>query len=103
MNKVSETTRTVKVTDFVQETPPALLISEMVTGIGGRSRLFTQKVQVMDSDLWRRLTSGVRKEDTISVTVKTIWPDNGRYYTCLVSYIVLEASASVTEWTAVAV
>lgn len=91
MNKITETTRVVKVTDFVQECPPAILTSETVSGLGGRSRLFTQKIQVPDADLWVRLTADVKKGDTIRVTVKTVWPDEGRYYTCLDSFTRLEA------------
>lgn len=83
MSKITETTRVVKVTDFVQECPPEVLISEMMPGPGGRLRLFTQKIQVPDADLWACLMDEVKTGDTISVTVKTIWPDEGRYYTAL--------------------
>lgn len=103
MSEVIETTRTVKVTDFVQENPPALLISETVAGPSGRLRLFTQKIQVPDADLWVRLTSDVKKGDTISVTVKTIWPDEGRYYTCLDGFARLEAVAAAPALATVAV
>ena len=85
MSKISETTRVVKVTDFVPE-PPAILVSETITGPSGRSRLWTQKIQVTDSDLWDRLNTLVRKGDMIQVTVKTIWPDHGNYYTCLADF-----------------
>lgn len=91
MSEITETTRTVKVTDFVQGCPPAVLISETVPGPGGRPRLFTQKIQVPDADLWAHLTEEVEKGDTIRVTVKTVWPDEGRYYTALVSFASQEA------------
>ena len=83
MSKITETTRAVKVTDFVQECPPSILVSEAVTGPAGKPRLFTQKIQVLDADLWVRLTSEVNKGETISVTIKTVWPDEGRYCTVL--------------------
>ncbi len=102
MSKITETTRAVKVTDFVQECPPAVLISETVPGPGGRSRLFTQKIQVPDSDLWAHLTADVKKGDTISVRVKTIWPDEGRYYTCLDSFTQPEAAAAAPALATVA-
>ena len=86
MSKITETTRAVKVTDFVQECPPAILTSETAPGPGGRPRLFTQKIQVPDADLWTRLMAEVKRGDTISVTVKTVWPDEGRYYTVLSSF-----------------
>lgn len=92
MSRITETTRTVKVTDFVQENPPSLLISETVAGPGGRARLFTQKIQVTNAGLWVRLTADVKKGDTISITVKTIWPDSGRYYTFLDSFTPLESA-----------
>lgn len=93
MSKSTETTRAVKVTDFVQEYPPAVLISETVLGPGGRPRLFTQKIQVPDADLWVRLTSEVNKGETISVTVKTVWPNEGRYYTALDGFTRQEAGS----------
>lgn len=99
---MTETTRTVKVTDFVLENPPALLVSETVTGPSGRSRLFTQKIQVADADLWRRLTSEVKRGDTISVTVKTIWPNSGPYYTVLDGYALLDAASAAPALTAFA-
>jgi len=86
MSKTTETTRFVKVTDFAEEYPPAVLISETVPGPGGRPRLFTQKIQVLDADLWVRLTAGVERGDMIIITAKTVWPDEGRYYTVLVSF-----------------
>lgn len=86
MSNVTETTRTVKVTDFVQEHPRSVLLSEMVPGPGGRLRLFTQKVQVPDTDLWNKLNAEVEKGESIQVTIKTIWPDSGPYYTCLDSF-----------------
>ncbi len=94
MSKSTETTRSVKVTDFVQECPPAVLTSETVTGPGGRPRLFTQKIQVLDADLWKRLTVEVEKGDSIRVIVRTIWPDSGPYYTYLDSFTQLEVSAA---------
>lgn len=87
MSKTTETTRVVKVTDFAEEHPPAILILETVPGPGGRPRLFTQKIQVPDSDLWMRLTSEVEKGDMITITAKTVWPDEGRYFTILGSFI----------------
>lgn len=86
MSKTTEITRTVKVTDFVQEHPPAVLLSETVPGPSGRLRLFTQKVQVPDTDLWNRLTAEVNKGESIQATMKTIWPENGPYYTCFDSF-----------------
>jgi hypothetical protein len=88
MSKITETTRAVKVTDLLQEYPPSILVSETVIGPAGKLRLFTQKVQVLDADLWARLMAEVKKGDTISVTVKTIWPDEGRYYTSLASFTI---------------
>lgn len=85
------TPRLVKVADLVQGCPPAILISETVTGPGGCPRLFTQKIQVLDDDLWKRLTLEVEKGNSIRVTVKTVWPDEGRYYTVLVSFTSQEA------------
>jgi len=102
MSKITETTRAVKVTDFVQEYPPAVLTSETVTGPRGRPRLFTQKIQVLDADLWKRLTVEVEKGDIISVTVKTVWPDEGRYHTCLDSFTRLEAVAAAPALATVA-
>lgn len=86
MSKTTETTRVVKVTDFAEENPPAILISETVSGPGGRPRLFTQKIQVPDADLWVRLTAEVERGNTMTITAKTIWPDEGRYYTILSSF-----------------
>ena len=86
MSKITETTRTVKVTDFVQEYPPTVLFSETLLGPGGRPRLFTQKVQVLDADLWNKLTAEVERGENITATVKTIWPDSGPYYTYLDSF-----------------
>lgn len=99
MSKITETTRAVKVTDFVQECPPAVLVSETVPGLDGRPRLFTQKIQVSDADLWVRLTSEVNKGETISATVKTVWPDEGRYDTVLVSFAsqMLQAETAASE------
>ena len=95
MGKTTETARTVKVTDFVQGCPPAVLISETVSGPSGRSRLFTQKVQVPNAGLWERLAGEVAKGGSIRVTVKTIWPDSGPYYTCLGSFVRLKMPASI--------
>ena len=86
MNKITETTRTVKITDFVEAHPSSILISEAVPGPSGRLRLFTQKVQVPDTDLWQKLIAEVKKGETIQVTVKTVWPDSGPYYTSLDSF-----------------
>lgn len=94
MSKTTETTRTVKVMDFLQESPSALVISETVPGTGGRSRQFTQKVLVRETGLWRRITADVEKRDTISITVKTVWPDAGHYSTCLADFALLEVSTS---------
>lgn len=52
----------------------------------GTPRLFTQKIQVSDADLWARLVAEVKKGDTISIMVKTVWPEEGRYYTALTSF-----------------
>ena len=87
--------RRVKVTDLLWEQPPAVLLTEAVPGPSGRLRLFTQKVQVQDASLWARLTSEVRSGDTIKVTVRTVWPDEGRYYTCLEAYARVEVTADV--------
>ena len=86
MSRITETTRTVQVMDFVPEHPPAVLVSEAVPGPSGRLRLFTQKVQVPDTDLWNRLTAEVLKGESIKATIKTVWPDSGPYYTCLDSF-----------------
>ena len=91
MNKITETTRIVKVTDYVQEHPPAVLVSETVPGPGGRTRLFTQKVQVPDIALWEKLTAEVGKGESIQANIKTIWPDSGAYYTCLDSFMPINA------------
>ncbi len=90
---MSSTDRQVKVTDLLWEQPPAVLLTEAVPGPGGKSRLFTQKVQVQSADLWAHLTSEVRRGDTIKVTVRTVWPDEGRYYTCLDAFTKVEALA----------
>ncbi len=58
----------------------------MVARPAGKSRLFTQKIQVPDAALWARLTAGVGIGDTISIVAQTIWPDEGRYYTILSSF-----------------
>lgn len=94
MDKTTETTRNVKVTDFLQESPPALLISETVLGTGGRSRQFTQKVQIREIGLWRKITADVVKGDTIRATIKTVWPDTGHYFTCLADFALLETATS---------
>lgn len=99
MSKTTETTRTVKVTDFVEAPVPSILISEAVPGPSGRLRLFTQKVQVPNTDLWNRLTAEVGRGESIQATIKTIWPDSGPYYTCLDSFSrvgTVAASALVT-------
>ena len=92
LSKATETTRTVKIADFVQEHPPAVLLSETVPGPSGRLRVFTQKVQVPDADLWDKLTAEVRKGGSITATVKTIWPDSGPYYSCLDGFVSVDAS-----------
>jgi len=89
------TPRLVKVADLVQGCPPAILISQTVPGPGGRARLFTQKIQVLDDDLWKGLTLEIEKGDSIRVTVKMVWPDSGPYYTHLDSFSQLEVSAAV--------
>ena len=99
MSKTTQTTRTVKITDFVEAHPPSILISEAVPGPSGRLRLFTQKVQVPDIDLWKKLVAEVEKGETIQVTVKTVWPDSGPYFTCLDSFSrvgIVSASARAT-------
>ena len=102
MDKITETTRIVKIMDFVQEHPPAVLISETVPGPGGRTRLFTQKVQVPDIALWEKLTNEVDKGESIQATIKTIWPDSSAYYTCLDGFmpIITSSAAPVLATTA---
>ena len=102
MSKITETTRTVKVTDFVEAHPPSILISEAVPGPGGRLRLFTQKVQVPDTALWNRLTAEVGRGESIEATIKTIWPDSGPYYTYLDGFIRIDASTTVPALAAAA-
>ena len=94
MSKITETTRTVKVVDFVQAHPPAVLLSETVPGPSGRFRQFTQKVQVPDTHLWEKLTAEVNKGESIQATIKTIWPDSGPYYTCLDSFTQIGTAAA---------
>lgn len=96
MSKITETTRAVKVTDLLQEYPPSVLVSETTPGPTGKPRLFTQKIQVPDAGLWARLVAEVKIGDTISVTVKTVWPDEGRYYTVLDSFASQEARLEIT-------
>ncbi len=79
--------------DFVQGCPPAVLISETVSGLSGRSRLFTQKIQVPDAGLWERLAGEVAKGESIRVIVKTVWPDSGPYRTCLDSFTQFSTSS----------
>ncbi len=88
--------------DFVQGCPPAVLVSETVSGPSGRSRLFTQKVQVLDADLWKKLSAEVEKGESIRVTVKTIWPDSGPYYACLDSFVRTDVTMTVPALTAAA-
>ena len=102
MDKVTETTRTVTVSDFVYGPLPAVLITEEVSGPGGGLRLFKQKIQVQDRALWERLLLEATRGNTISATIKTVWPDSGRYYTCLGDFTVLEVSATSAEMVAVA-
>ena len=102
MSSITETTRTVKVTDFVQEQPPAVIISESVPGPGGHLRMFTQKVQVPNTNLWKKLTAEVKKGETIQATIKTIWPNSGPYYTCLDSFTCINTSATPALATAAA-
>lgn len=92
---MSSTERHVKLTDFLWEQPPAILITETVPGPGGKLRPFTQKAQVPDANLWARLTAEVSLGDTIRVTVRTVWPDEGRYYTRLDAFACVEAPVVV--------
>jgi len=97
MSETNEITRTVKITDILHELPPAILTSENVIGQGGRTRLFTQKIQVLEADLWRRLVGELQRGDTVQLTVKTVWPDEGRYYTCLESYSRLDVPTKAAD------
>ena len=88
------TPRVVKVTDLLQECPPSILVSETLIGPAGKPRLFTQKIQALDADLWKRLTVEVEKGDRISVMVKTVWPDKGRYYAALDNFAQVDMLAA---------
>lgn len=97
MAETTETTRIVKVTDILHEQPPVILTSEIITGQGGRPRLFTQKIHVLEADLWRHLVTEIQRGDTVQVTVKTVWPDEGHYYTYLGEYTRLEVPIKTVE------
>lgn len=93
MNNSTETKRYVKVTDILPGELPAILTSETAPGPSGRPRLFTQKIQVRDAELWEQVVSEVQKGDTLWITVKTIWLEEGRYYTCLGDFAKVEVPA----------
>lgn len=94
MIEPEETTATVTVTDIIPGDPPSLLTSELVPMPGGRSRPFSQRVQVPDAGLYARLVAEVRRGDSIQVTVVTVWPEGGRYYTYLADFCTVSQKPS---------
>jgi len=95
MPETEAVTTTVRVVDIVPGDLPAIITAEPVRSPGGRTKLFTQQVQVRDPELFRRLASEISKGDEIQATVVTEWPQGARYFTRLVRYVKVAENAPV--------
>ena len=70
--ETTSVTGVVKVLDILPGAKPAILTEEQTRFRGGK-RLFTQKVAVLDRDLFQRLCGEVQKGAEIEITITTEW------------------------------
>lgn len=73
-----------QVTDLVPGNPARLSFIKRLQS-QGREKFFSQSVVVPDDRLFRRLRRGVRRGDSVELTLKTVW-DEASYSTVLVSF-----------------
>jgi len=84
----------VQVLDILpDDTPPRLLTGQHLNRNGKPGRMFQQMVPVPDAALFARLTSQIRRGDTIQITVTTTWDESG-YSAALTDFALLPSIAA---------